>query len=149
MLLHLDRIFFFFSIIITILYIYIYIYLYIFIKCFLTSDGYKLNKNYWKMERRKKHLEGIHMYTRASRLSTQNCESKTVWTNNYTTISIWSPTHLGAKSPYFIHKSESAKLFTHCFWGLPAMEQFVSKNTEKCRFLVQVRFENLTLTNQK
>ena len=33
------------------------------------------------------------------------------WNNNYTIISLWSPTHSGANPPYFMHGSESAKIF--------------------------------------
>ena len=40
------------------------------------------------------------------------------------------------KSLYFIHGSESAKIFAHIFLGLAAIERFVSKKSQKYRFLI-------------
>ena len=53
------------------------------------------------------------------------------------------------KSLYFIHGSESAKIFSQFVGGLAAAEWFVSKKSHKCMSLVLVRFETWTLIDQK
>ena len=74
-------------------------------------------------------------HTRASRLSTRKWEKKCE--------RLVAPPihfhHLLTKVPkcsYFILSSEFAIIFAHFFFGLAAIEQFVSKKSQKCRFLV-------------
>ena len=84
-----------------------------------------------------------HLNTRASRLSSRNCEKSVKY--SYTTISLRSPTKSGVKiSVFYTRFRDCTYIFTFVL-GFDAMEQFVSKNPQKCMFLVFVRLEIKTL----